>query len=191
MVRATRLQHSQKQGMPDPQTTEPPEARRLDRNIRAILKQREDAERNKSVQDRVSERITNFAGSLRFIFLHLFLFGIWIVVNLGFLPIVPVFDPTFATLAMVASVEAIFITTFVLISQNRMAANDAKRADLNLQVSLLAEQEATQLLTLVSAIADRLDVKTDVDDAIDELATEITPEQVLDRLEERESDRSK
>ncbi len=177
--------------MPDPQTTEPPEARRLDRNIRAILKQREDAERNKSVQDRVSERITNFAGSLRFIFLHLFLFGIWIVVNLGFLPIVPVFDPTFATLAMVASVEAIFITTFVLISQNRMAANDAKRADLNLQVSLLAEQEATQLLTLVSAIADRLDVKTDVDDAIDELATEITPEQVLDRLEERESDRSK
>jgi len=180
--------------MPDPQTTaearEAPGARRLDRNIRAILQQREDEERNRNLQDRVSERITNFAGSWKFILLHVLLYGIWIGVNLGLLPIVPVFDPTFATLAMVASVEAIFITTFILITQNRMAANDAKRADLNLQVSLLAEQEATQLLTLALAIAERLDVRTDVNDAIHELATEITPEQVLDRLEEREADRS-
>jgi len=82
-------------------------------------------------------------------------------------------------------VEAIFISTFVLISQNRMAANDDKRADLNLQISLLAEQEATRLLTLVSAIAERLQVKTPADGDVGELATEITPEEVLRRLEKQ------
>ncbi len=161
---------------------------RLDRNIRAVLKQRADDERNRTAQDRISQHITNFAGSLKFLYLHILAFGTWIVVNLGLLPGVPVFDPSFAMLAMIASVEAIFITTFVLISQNRMARDDAKRADLNLQISLLGEQEATRLLALVSAIAKRLDVKTDVDDTIDELATEITPEQVLHRLDEREAE---
>lgn len=161
---------------------------RLDRNIRAVLKQREDDERKRTAQDRISQHITSFAGSLKFLYLHILGFGAWIVVNLGLLPGAPIFDPTFAMLAMVASVEAIFITTFVLISQNRMARDDAKRADLNLQISLLAEQEATRLLALVSAIAERLDVKTGVDDAIDELAMEITPEQVLHRLDEREAE---
>ncbi|OHV81896.1 DUF1003 domain-containing protein [Ensifer sp. LCM 4579] len=160
---------------------------RLDRNIRAVLKQREEDERSKTAQEKISQHITNFAGSLNFVFLHVLAFGAWIVVNLGFVPGVPIFDPTFAMLAMIASVEAIFVTTFVLISQNRMARDDARRADLNLQISLLAEQEATRLLALVSTIAEHLDVKTGADATIDELATEITPEQVLHRLDEREA----
>jgi uncharacterized membrane protein len=163
---------------------------RLDRNINAILKQREEDKRNRTVQDKIAEKITNFAGSMAFIYLHVVIFGSWIAANLGLLPNVPVFDPTFAVLAMVASVEAIFISTFVLISQNRMAANDDKRADLNLQISLLAEQEATRLLTLVSAIAERLQVKTPADGDVGELATEITPEEVLRRLE-KQGDHSK
>ncbi|QFI69944.1 DUF1003 domain-containing protein [Sinorhizobium alkalisoli] len=161
---------------------------RLDRNIRAVLKQREDDERSKTAQEQISQRITNFAGSLNFVCLHVLAFGAWIIANLGLVPKVPVFDPTFAMLAMIASVEAIFVTTFVLISQNRMARDDARRADLNLQISLLAEQEATRLLALVSTIAERLDVKTDADATLDELATEITPEQVLHRLDEREAE---
>ena len=60
---------------------------------------------------------------------------------------------------MIASVEAIFLSTFVLISQNRMAAAADKRADLDLQISLLAEHEVTKLVTLVSGIADRMGVK--------------------------------
>ncbi|WP_026620957.1 putative membrane protein (plasmid) [Ensifer sp. WSM1721] len=163
---------------------------RLDRNINAILKQRQEDERNRTVQDKIAEKITNFAGSMTFIYLHVLIFGSWIAANLGLVPNVPVFDPTFAILAMVASVEAIFISTFVLISQNRMAADDDKRADLNLQISLLAEQEATKLLTLVSAIANRLEVKTVADESVGELAAEITPEEVLRRLE-KQGDNSK
>lgn len=177
--------------MPDSQTTagrtephQPAEGtRRLDGNISAILKHREEDERNRSTQNRISERITNFAGSLKFIYLHILIYGGWIAANLGLVPGVPIVDPTFATLAMIASVEAIFLTTFVLITQNRMAEIDDKRADLHLQISLLAEQEATQLLTLVSAIAERLRVREAANEDIDELATEITPEQVLHRME--------
>lgn len=82
---------------------------------------------------------------MSFVYIHVALFGGRILVNVGLLPIFPPFDPSLVILAMFASVEAIFVSTFVMISQNRMAASDDKRADLNLQISLLAEHEATQL----------------------------------------------
>ena len=84
---------------------------------------------------------------------------------------------------MIASVEAIFLSTFVLISQNRMAAAADKRADLDLQVSLLAEHEVTRLVTLVSGIADRMGVRTEADADLDEITQDVAPEAVLDELE--------
>ncbi|KKA11793.1 hypothetical protein VP03_22355 [Sinorhizobium meliloti] len=158
---------------------------RLERNINAILKRRAEDERGRRAHDRVAQAITNFAGSMTFVGLHVLAFGAWIAVNLGLVPSVPVFDPTFAVLAMVASVEAIFISTFVLISQNRMAEKDDERSGLNLQISLLAEQEATQLLALLGEIAARLGVKVEGEEDIRELAKEITPEEVLNRLEDQ------
>jgi len=155
----------------------------LERNIRAILKRRSQQEQARTTQDRVAEALTRFAGSMIFVYLHVAVFGAWIVANLGIVPGSPVFDPTFAVLAMVASVEAIFISTFVLISQNRMAKRDDERDDLNLQISLLAEQEATHVLTLVSAIAERLDIRTNVDSDIGGLASPTSPEDVIDELE--------
>lgn len=111
--------------------------------------------------------------------IHAIVFGAWILVNVGLLPILPAFDPSLVILAMVASVEAIFISTFVMISQNRMAEADDERADLNLHISL-AEHEATQLLAIVSAIAEKLDVDLDQKEEIAELQEDVTPEQVLD-----------
>jgi hypothetical protein len=81
----------------------------------------------------------------------------------------PSFRGTFGgivNLAMVAFVEAIFLSTFILITQNRMAAAADKRADLDLQINLLSEHEVTKLVALVSAIADRLDVKTEIDPGV-------------------------
>ena len=77
------------------------------------------------------------------------------MVNLPGVPL-PHFDPTCVVLAMVASVEAIFLSTFILITQNRIATQAQKRADLDLQISLLAEHEITRLLTLTVAMAERL-----------------------------------
>jgi len=112
-------------------------------------------------------------------------FGFWIAVNLGMVSGVPEFDPSFVILAMAASVEAIFLSTFVLISQNRMATAADKRAELDLQISLLAEHETTKLVALVSAIAGRMDVQTDVDSEVEELKQDVAPELVLDEIEER------
>ncbi len=84
---------------------------------------------------------------------------------------------------MIASVEAIFLSTFVLISQNRMAAAADKRADLDLQVGLLAEHEVTKLVTLVSGIADRMGVRTAADPELGEIAQDVAPQAVLDEIE--------
>ena len=160
-------------------------AKQLDRNIEALLKRREQEARQSTMQERAADAITRFAGSLAFVYLHLLIFGLWIIANLGLLPLVPAFDPSLVILAMVASVEAIFISTFVLISQNRMAEADDKRADLNLQICLLAEHEVTKLLTLVAAIADKLDVEIETKAELEELKEEVTPEAVLDEIEEK------
>ncbi|TIR46751.1 MAG: DUF1003 domain-containing protein, partial [Mesorhizobium sp.] len=87
-------------------------------------------------------------------------------------------------LAMFASVEAIFLSTFVLINQNRMAAQDDARADLDLQVSLLNEHETTKLIKLVEEIAKRLDVPTEADNELKELKRDVAPEAVLDKIKE-------
>lgn len=108
-------------------------------------------------------------------------FGLWIVINLGWLPIKK-FDPSFVVLAMFASVEAIFI----LISQNRMTALADKRADLDLQVSLLAEHELTRLIQLVTLMAERMGIDAIHDRDLAESAKDVLPEKVLDEIEANE-----
>ena len=156
----------------------------LERNIQALKERQHREEREASLQERVADRITRFTGSMLFVYLHLALFGFWIIANLGWVPGVPKWDPTFVVLAMWASVEAIFLSTFVLISQNRMAAAADKRADLDLQISLLAEHEITKLTTLVSKIAQHLNVHTEVEDELAEIQQDVSPEAVLNALEE-------
>jgi uncharacterized membrane protein len=158
----------------------------VDRNIVALLERRREEERRKSRQDRVADQVTRFTGSMLFVYLHLAFFGSWIVVNVGWTPL-PRFDQSFVVLAMMASVEAIFLSTFVLISQNRMQAQADKRADLDLQVSLLSEHEITQLITLVTEIARRMDVDAAKHPELRELAQDVAPERVLDHIERHES----
>jgi uncharacterized membrane protein len=158
----------------------------LERNIRALQLRRQREEKDATIEERIAEAITRFTGSMRFVYLHLTFFGFWIVANLGLVPGVPAWDPSFVVLAMVASVEAIFLSTFVLISQNRMAAAADKRADLDLQISLLAEHEVTRLVTMVSGIADRMGVETEADAELEEITQDVAPEAVLEELEANE-----
>jgi uncharacterized membrane protein len=155
----------------------------LERNIRALQFRQQREEREASVEERIADAITRFTGSMLFVYLHLAFFGFWIVANLGWVPGVPSWDPSFVVLAMIASVEAIFLSTFVLISQNRMSAAAEKRADLDLHISLLAEHEVTRLVTLVSGVAERLGVSTEADVELDEIERDVSPEAVLDEIE--------
>lgn len=154
----------------------------LRRNIQALENRRKAEAAAATREERIAGAITGFTGSMRFVYLHLALYGAWIVVNLGVVPGVPRFDPSFVVLAMVASVEAIFLSTFVLISQNRMAAQADKRADLDLQISLLAEHELTKLSEVVVAIAERLDIRAAADPELREVGRDVSPEAVLDEI---------
>ena len=126
---------------------------------------------------------------MTFVLVHVAIFGFWIAANTVGIPGVPRFDPSLVVLAMVASVEAIFLSTFVLISQNRMATAASRSADLDLHISLLTEHELTRLAMLIERIARRLDVDTD-DLELGEIEADVEPAEVLDVLEERRGKRS-
>jgi uncharacterized membrane protein len=158
----------------------------VERNIQALLEHRRDKEEHRSRQERIADTITRFTGSMRFVYIHMVVFGLWLLSNLGWIPGVPQFDRTFVVLAMLASVEAIFLSTFVLISQNRMAALADKRADLDLQISLLAEHEITRLISLVTAIADRLELDAAQNPELAELSQDVAPEKVMEKMEAHE-----
>src|SRR5436190_13459112 len=148
-------------------------------------------EQGKARQDRVADVLTAFSGSLTFVYFHAIWFGMWIVLNLGWLGIKP-FDPyPFGLLTMVVSLEAIFLSTFVLVSQNRMGVVADRRADLDLQINLLSEHEITRLLTLVDAIADHLGLAAGTDSEVEELKQDVAPETVLEEIRAREQERSR
>ncbi len=156
----------------------------LSRNIDAVMNRRRESQRSASAQERAAAAISKFAGSMVFVYIHLVLYAGWILANLGWVPGVAPWDPSLVILAMEASVEAIFLSTFVLINQNRMAAEDDLRADLDLQVSLLTEHETTRLIAMIEAIAAILDVRIEADEELDELKKDVAPEAVLDRIED-------
>ncbi len=157
----------------------------IERNIDTLLEVRRQIERRKSRRDRAADVVTTFSGSMLFLYVHIAWFLTWIAVNLGWLGIPP-FDPfPFGLLTMIVSLEAIFLSTFVLISQNRMAAVDEDRADLDLQIDLLAEYEITKTLRLTNAIADHLGLKEGQDPELDDLEHIVAPELVLQEMERK------
>src|SRR4051812_34748677 len=127
----------------------------IERNIRTLVEVRRQIERSRGRRDRLADAITAWSGSMPFIFVHAAWFAGWIASNLGWLGPRLVFDPfPFGLLTMIVSLEAIFLATFVLLSQNRQAEVAEQRAELDLQINLLSEYELTRVLKLVDAIAD-------------------------------------
>jgi uncharacterized membrane protein len=91
-------------------------------------------------QDRAADRITTFAGSLNFVYLHSLWFGVWVLLNVGMLGASLKFDKfPFGLLTMIVSLEAIFLSTFVMVSQNRQAARADLRAELDFETNLRSE----------------------------------------------------
>jgi uncharacterized membrane protein len=155
----------------------------LERNIQALMERRREEKAAITRHQGVAMAIGGFIGSFGFIYAHLLLFGGWVLANTVGLPGVPMFDPELVLVATFAAIEAIFLTTLVLINQNRMAAVVERRAELDLQISLLTEHEVTRMLHLVSAMAERLKVRSDVDEEIEELKHDVEAADVLDKIE--------
>src|ERR1700737_5561069 len=132
-------------------------------NIAAIAKLEEEALERRTATERQSDAIVKFIGSMKFLMLHLILVAVWSTVNLNLIPHVKAFDPfPFGILALFVSSESVFLTIFVLISQNRMARQAERRSHLDLQVGMLAEQELTMMLQMLNKLCEHagLDVKS-------------------------------
>jgi len=156
----------------------------LDRNVRAVIEHAMEEERSKPTADRIAMTIWRFAGTMNFVYFHIVVFGLWAALDLGWIPGVRNFDPTFTILGTTAAVEAIFLSAFVLMAQLRMADTADKRNQLDVQVSLVAEQEITHILRLVAAMSERMDIEEAKDPEIQELLRELKPRDVLERIEE-------
>jgi uncharacterized membrane protein len=91
-------------------------------------------------QDRAADQITTFAGSLRFVYIHSVWFAVWVVLNIGILGSSLEFDKfPFGLLTMIVSLEAIFLSTFVMVSQNRQSARADIRSELDFETNLRSE----------------------------------------------------
>ncbi len=158
-------------------------ARVVDRNITTLLEVRRQMDTRRSPQARFADWIAGSCGNPAFAYAHAVWFTVWILWNTGWLGL-PAFDPyPFGLLTMVVSLEAIFLSMFVLISQNRMSELSEQRSDLDLQINLLSEYEVTKLLKIADAIADHLGLEIGTDPELDELEKEIVPEDLLREME--------
>lgn len=147
-------------------------SRALEENLETIKRWEQAALHDRSKAERLSDDITRFAGGGRVLVLHVIWYAVWILANIPLIPGVRPFDPfPFPLLTTAVSLEAIFLSLFVLASQNRLAHQADKRAHLDLQIDLLAEREMTVVLRILQDIARHLEVKVSV-----------TPRQIVDLI---------
>jgi uncharacterized membrane protein len=154
-------------------------------NIDALIQMRKKDLEHQGHHAAFAAKITTFIGSIKFIYIHVAFYALWFAVNSRIFSAIPAFDPRpFVMLASISSIEAIFLATFILITQNRMQRLSEKRADLDVQINLLSEKEITQLMHLVAKVAMKLGVENDK--KIEAFKEDIPAETVLDKIEEQE-----
>ena len=159
------------------------------RNVSNIAEMERKAQLNRTTGDRFAEQITRFCGSMLFVWVHIVWFVAWVLLN----TVSPLtkFDPfPFNFLTLAVSLEAIFLSTFILISENTRSRIDERRNHLDLQINLLAEQENTKMLELLHQIA--LKVGIDCNDKIlVALEKNTQPDKLMEQIEALQFEESK
>jgi uncharacterized membrane protein len=159
--------------------------RLIARNVRRIADLETSIRATESLSDRIAARISSFCGSMPFVWVHAVIFGVWILLNTTILP--KPFDPyPFTFLTLVVSLEAIFLSTFIIITENRQERLGERRGQMDLQIDLLAEQESTKALQILQAIARKLDVDTSSDPTIEDLEKATEPEQLAKQIDRQD-----
>ncbi len=157
------------------------------RNIEAIAALEREALHDRSVMARWTDAVTSAAGTVAFLAGHAVWFGAWIAFNVTR---EPAFDPyPFNLLMLITTFEAIVLTSIVLMTQNRMTRLADKRAHLDLQVNLLAEQELTAMLQMLHALCQRVGVEVTVRDTrVEHLLKETDIHELATKVERELSD---
>lgn len=155
------------------------------RNVEAIQELEKAAKEERTRTDRIAETIANFCGSMTFVWVHVIWFGGWLLINL--IPGIPHIDPfPFTFLTLVVSLEAIFLSTFILISQNHDTRISERRNHLDLQINLLSEQENTQMIAMLQAIAEKVGADFSKDPHLSALSERTEPQKLVQQIKARE-----
>jgi uncharacterized membrane protein len=151
-------------------------------NVAAIHRLETAALAHRGAIDLFADRIAGFAGSALFLLMHVVWFALWIALNV--MPGNHHFDPfPFTFLTLVVSLEAIFLSSFILISQNRAARVSERRNQLDLQINLLTEQENTRMLKVLGAVAAKLGVAVTDDPSAEVLEQATRPDKLVEQIE--------
>ncbi|HEY7161294.1 MAG TPA: DUF1003 domain-containing protein [Acidobacteriota bacterium] len=138
----------------------------------------------KTGAERLADKVTDFTGGVPFLVINGLWFLIWIVINLNIIPSVKAFDPfPFSLLTMIVSLEAIFLSIFVLISQNRQSKIADLRQEIDLQINMIAEEEITKIMQMLAAIYKRVGHKEEKDPEILEMMKPLNIDEIEERLE--------
>lgn len=155
---------------------------RVRRHIIKSVKAKADARR--SLSEKLADRVTETFGSTPFLFINILFFFFWTAINIGFIPLIPPFDPfPFNFLTMVVSLEAIILAIFVLISQNRAAHVDDLREEIDLQVNLIAEEEVTKIMKMLSMLLEKNGIDISRDTELQKMLRPINTEELEKRLQ--------
>lgn len=154
------------------------------RNVELIRKLEEAAKQERTRSDLVAEAIAAFCGSMTFVWVHVIWFGVWVGINV--VPGIGHLDPfPFTFLTLVVSLEAIFLSTFILISQNHDTKITERRNHLDLQINLLSEQENTKMIAMLQAIAATVGAEIPHDPHLQALSEDTAPEKLVQQIKAR------
>jgi uncharacterized membrane protein len=152
-------------------------------NVRAMRRLEQLAIAKRTTADRVAEFVARFCGSITFVWIHAAIFTSWVAWNA--IPGLPHFDPyPFTFLTLVVSLEAIFLSSFILIAQNYEMRVTERRSQLDLQINLLAEQENTKILQMLDRMARKMGLSDEDDPEIRVLEQATRPETLARQIDD-------
>ncbi len=155
------------------------------RGVQSLHSLKKQAQSREAPSQRVADFFTTFSGSMTFVFFHVAWFVVWVSWNIGLVPGLQPFDPfPFGLLTMIVSLEAIFLSTFVLISQNREAKINEIRDEITTQISLYQEQEMTQVLRMVHRLEKHVNLKDDDEKSVRMMERFVVPDDLFTHVEE-------
>ncbi len=132
----------------------------------------------------MADNLVAWFGSIWFVTVNFFFFLLWISVNVGAFKEIPIFDPyPFILLTMIVSLEAIFLSIFVLMSQNRESMISDLREEIDIQINMIAEQEITKIINLLASLMKHLNVPYENDPELKRMMRPLDTSEIRKELE--------
>lgn len=149
------------------------------------------AHKKSSFSDKIADKLTSHFGSFGFLIVNLVVFASWIIINKGLVPGVPIFDPyPFVLLITIVSLEAIILTTIILMSENREKQIGTLRDEMQLQVELITEKEISKVLQILKLIINNQGIKY-TDEDLEEMIKEVDTSYIERKLHDQLSPKQK